>query len=173
MALGKRLVLPEAQIAAGEAAAENAAGEAVPVWAQQINETTVAQIQQALADAKSAAGGADLTIEQTAAAVKAVLERAAKIRSAIIAADQIMRARANAQSSIVAQDAEVTAKIWVTAGDELVCPLCRNLGGSMVGAKGQFMTDGGAVSGPPLHVMCRCWLAYVRGTEKIPSEAPD
>jgi SPP1 gp7 family putative phage head morphogenesis protein len=63
----------------------------------------------------------------------------------------------------------VTEKIWQTANDERVCPICGPLHGTTVGidsgwsmdAGGEIVSSYGGLLAPPAHNRCRCWLAPV------------
>lgn len=74
----------------------------------------------------------------------------------------------------------VSQKVWRTARDERVCPICGPLHGAIVNLDGSFMLDDNALprglagSGadfiyfaPPAHVNCRCWLQPVVDTEMV------
>ena len=58
----------------------------------------------------------------------------------------------------------ITHKIWHTARDELVCPICQPLDGVVVDLDRAFAARpvGAAtplgILAPPAHVNCRCWL---------------
>jgi hypothetical protein len=77
--------------------------------------------------------------------------------------------RCYAEGNLVAWRASevVTGKIWETANDELVCPLCGGLYGQLSELDGQEwahlrkpdLSIGLSVKAPPAHVNCRCWLA--------------
>jgi len=56
-------------------------------------------------------------------------------------------------------------KVWMTAQDERVCPVCAPLDGTLVDLEGQFSSDVEAADGstrsytssmPPIHPSCRC-----------------
>lgn len=49
-----------------------------------------------------------------------------------------------------------TKKIWVTAKDELVCPVCAPMDNVLVGVTEQFKTSTGKFFAPPVHINCRC-----------------
>lgn len=49
-----------------------------------------------------------------------------------------------------------TKKIWITARDELVCPVCAPMDNIVVGVNEQFKTQNGKFFAPPVHINCRC-----------------
>jgi len=51
---------------------------------------------------------------------------------------------------------EGTTKIWQTARDERVCPVCGPMHHSEVALDEPFVTDAGKVWSPPMHPNCRC-----------------
>ena len=52
-------------------------------------------------------------------------------------------------------------KMWVTAKDERVCPVCGPLHGKKVGINERFMTKEGAFYTPGLHPNCRCVIRLI------------
>jgi len=53
---------------------------------------------------------------------------------------------------------ERTEKVWFTAKDERVCPICGPLHGVAVPVTEQFVTEDGKFWVPGVHVNCRCWV---------------
>lgn len=55
-----------------------------------------------------------------------------------------------------------SVKIWWTFLDEFVCPQCGPMHGQAVPVMQNFVSplDGIEVSGPGIHVKCRCWLEW-------------
>ncbi len=51
---------------------------------------------------------------------------------------------------------ETAKKVWYTARDELVCPVCAPLDGIAIPITSEFDTGSGEFFTPPLHVNCRC-----------------
>lgn len=51
-----------------------------------------------------------------------------------------------------------TEKVWFTAKDERVCPICGPLHGKAVPVTEQFVTKDGKFWVPGIHVNCRCWV---------------
>lgn len=52
-------------------------------------------------------------------------------------------------------------RMWMTAEDELVCPVCGGLNGSVAALGEPFDLDGTEYDGPPAHPRCRCDVAPV------------
>lgn len=90
------------------------------------------------------------------------LEQLAGVRSATRAAviARTETARAYALGSLAAWQVsgEVAASEWLTAGDELECPICAPLNGQQADLGRPF--DGG-IYFPPAHPNCRCALLPV------------
>jgi len=55
-------------------------------------------------------------------------------------------------------------KIWITAKDERVCPVCGPLHGKKVGLHDQFKTKEGSFWTPGLHPNCRCVVRLIENT---------
>lgn len=53
---------------------------------------------------------------------------------------------------------ETSLKVWVTATDERVCPICKPMDGQKVPLLGKFTTKVGEVVVPPVHPNCRCTI---------------
>lgn len=53
---------------------------------------------------------------------------------------------------------EGTQKIWITAGDELVCPSCGPMNNESIAPDDTYFTDYGELYAPPMHINCRCDL---------------
>jgi hypothetical protein len=56
---------------------------------------------------------------------------------------------------------EKAQKIWITAHDERVCPVCGHLHGQKVGVNEQFRTKEGSFWTPGLHPNCRCVVRLI------------
>jgi SPP1 gp7 family putative phage head morphogenesis protein len=80
-----------------------------------------------------------------------------KVRAEMIAATEVTRAFAEGNVEVWKASGVVGKKEWFTAEDELVCPICGPLAGTMVGLEEGFAE----VGNPPAHVNCRCWLGPV------------
>ena len=65
-----------------------------------------------------------------------------------------------------------TKKIWVTAQDELVCPVCAPMDNIVVDVTEQFKTTSGKFFAPPVHINCRCEI-YLQFDEVIKSMGND
>lgn len=52
-------------------------------------------------------------------------------------------------------------RMWMTSEDELVCPVCGGLNGSVAALGEPFDLDGTEYDGPPAHPRCRCDVAPV------------
>lgn len=62
-----------------------------------------------------------------------------------------------------------TEKIWITAKDEKVCPICGPLHGVAVPVTEQFTTDDGIrLWVPGAHVNCRCWIRVRHPLRNLP-----
>lgn len=62
---------------------------------------------------------------------------------------------------------ESARKIWITAKDERVCPVCGPLHGQRVPVDQPFLDeDGNKIYGPP-HMMCRCDIRLLKPVSKI------
>lgn len=51
-----------------------------------------------------------------------------------------------------------TRKVWITAADERVCPVCQPMDKMSAKMSGQFKTKAGKVIVPPIHPRCRCTI---------------
>jgi len=56
-------------------------------------------------------------------------------------------------------------KVWQTANDDRVCPICAPLqyngNNAANGVRGTFNTLAGELEGPPAHPGCRCWVNMI------------
>jgi SPP1 gp7 family putative phage head morphogenesis protein len=79
------------------------------------------------------------------------------VRAEMIAVTEVTRAFA--EGNILAWKASgvVDGMKWMTAQDDLVCPICEPLAGQTDDLDGDFNGDGP----PPAHVRCRCYLQPV------------
>jgi SPP1 gp7 family putative phage head morphogenesis protein len=105
-------------------------------------------------------------------------------RARMVAATEATRCYA--EGNLIAWRASevVTGKIWETAMDEAVCPICGALHGQLSELDGQEwahlrrpkLSVGLSVKAPPAHVNCRCWLApwvdEVPAVEPVPAAEP-
>lgn len=83
-----------------------------------------------------------------------------RVRAEMIAVTEVTRAYAQGNLKAWKSSGHVTHKRWMTAQDELVCPICAPLGRAApvpLDANG-FDAGGNFIEAPPAHVRCRCWL---------------
>lgn len=62
---------------------------------------------------------------------------------------------------------ERAQKIWITAKDEKVCPVCGPLNGKKVGINEKFVTKEGEFWTPGLHPNCRCYLRLIENKYQL------
>lgn len=117
-----------------------------------INETTAARLQAAINNWIEAG-------EDFPALVARVQEiYASPVRAEMIAASEITRIYAEANTLAWKESGVVEAREWQTAADELVCPICGPLRGQQA-KLGKPFPDG--IENPPAHPRCRCWVTPV------------
>lgn len=89
----------------------------------------------------------------------ATLERTvfSRGRAEMIAVTEVTRAFAEGNRAAWRQSGVITRMRWETAADEMVCPTCGPLQGSIASVDGSF--EGGIM--PPVHPRCRCWITPV------------
>ena len=113
-------------------------------WIKGITDTSQAQVQQAIAD--WIAEGSPLS---------ALEDRLGVIfgdnRAAMIAATEVTRIYAQANMDAWDSTDVVDAATWMTAEDDLVCPICGEMDGTDIGL-------GDTEAAPPAHPSCRCYL---------------
>lgn len=76
-------------------------------------------------------------------------------RASRVAVTETTRAYAEGNTTAWRESGVVSGRRWQTAVDEMVCPVCGELHGQVVGIDEPF-ADG--VDNPPAHVNCRCWI---------------
>ena len=76
------------------------------------------------------------------------------VRASMIAATEITRCFAEGNQETWRQSGVVDGVRWLTAEDELVCPICAPLDGQTADLSKGF-------DGPPAHPNCRCYLQPV------------
>lgn len=81
-----------------------------------------------------------------------------KNRAEMISVTEITRAFASGNLASWKTSGVVDGKKWMTAQDELVCPICEPLANTEAGLDGNFE---GGLDSPPAHVRCRCWVQPV------------
>jgi len=113
-------------------------------WIKGITETSRTQVQQAIADWMRE--GTPLS------ALEAKLGPIfGDARAAMIAATEVTRVYSQANMDAWESTGMVDSSTWMTAEDDLVCPICGELDGTDVGL-------GDRDAAPPAHVNCRCYL---------------
>lgn len=108
-------------------------------------------------------------IKPTTAAdkAKAYSKRLIDFRAETIARTELMRSMNEGHQAFISEaikrdllDENEWEKVWWTAKDERVCPLCGPLHGETVGAKDTFTTPNGQLMAGPLHPRCRCVVLF-------------
>ena len=79
-------------------------------------------------------------------------------RAGAIAVTEVTRAYAEGNMAAWKASRVVEGKEWMTATDEIVCPICAPLRGQIARLAEPF---GGRIMNPPAHVNCRCWVLPV------------
>lgn len=142
-----------------------------------INQETDKQLRAELAEGISSGEG----VAELRARIERVYGAAAGARSERIARTETIRAENFASQEAWRQSGMVEKKEWYTAHDERVCKFCGPMNGTIVELAANYFdkgdrftgSDGGPplkidfddVSGPPLHVNCRCTLLPVLNDE--------
>lgn len=84
------------------------------------------------------------------------------VRAEMISVTEVTRAFGEGNLVAWRESGVVHSKRWMTAEDELVCPICTPLDGEVIELDSiDFSTLNGHVGSPPAHVRCRCWLQPV------------
>jgi len=79
-------------------------------------------------------------------------------RAELIGVTEVTRAYSEGKKVAWAESGVVQGYEWMTANDELVCPICAPLSGQKVKAGRTFP---GGFTGPPAHPRCRCDLGEI------------
>jgi SPP1 gp7 family putative phage head morphogenesis protein len=118
-----------------------------------ITDTTRKQTQKAVSD--WIASGSPLDALETALSGVFGASRAERI--AVTEATRVF-----SQGNLEAWEGTglVSEAVWMTARDDLVCPVCGELDGTTVGI-------GDIDAAPPGHISCRCWLQPVLDMEAL------
>lgn len=137
-------------------------------WIRGISDTTAKQIVK-LIEAWVQAGEPLSVLEARLAGLEEIDTR----RAGQIAATEVTRLYADANQMAWKASGLVGENRWMTARDDKVCPWCGPLDGMVVplGENGFTTVEGDiGVTGPPLHVGCRCWLQPVVSLDKLEDE---
>lgn len=128
---------------------------------RRIGQTTLRQVQRAINDWM-------LTGEPLKNLEKRLEKLFDPMRAARIAATETTRIYADANMTSWMASGVVGSRQWMTAEDDLVCPICGEgeggLSGVIVPMDQPFSPD---VDNPPAHVNCRCWIQPVVDTESV------
>ena len=62
---------------------------------------------------------------------------------------------------------DLAKKVWRTAKDELVCPVCAPMDAIAIPVKAKFKTSNGEYFVPPVHVNCRCSVYILRAEDDV------
>lgn len=62
---------------------------------------------------------------------------------------------------------DLAKKVWRTAKDELVCPVCAPMDAIAIPVNAQFKTANGKYFVPPVHVNCRCSVYILRAEDDV------
>jgi SPP1 gp7 family putative phage head morphogenesis protein len=79
-------------------------------------------------------------------------------RAKMIATTEVTKAFSEGNQASWKASEVVDGKKWMTAQDDLVCPICGPLSEVEADLNGDFE---GEYDGPPAHPNCRCWLSPV------------
>ena len=83
-------------------------------------------------------------------------------RANLIAVTEVTRAYALGNIIAWQRSGVITQMAWQNSRDEIVCPICRPLGGVTAPVGQSFRSrEGRLVGPPPAHPACRCWLTAV------------
>jgi SPP1 gp7 family putative phage head morphogenesis protein len=94
-----------------------------------------------------------------------------EVRAKRIAITETTRIYSEAERQKAIEDPDVVYLRWLTAADEIVCPLCGPLHGRIIGKKENgFIHPAGLYTGfPPIHPNCRCrTLEETLASSKVP-----
>jgi hypothetical protein len=126
---------------------------------------------------RAISGDTSLTGEQIDEMVAAYAKRSLEHRAKQMAATEAMQAAVSGIRDAHVQavrsgrlyDSEVK-RFWLTAGDELVCPVCSSvplLNPNGIGVDQEYRTIEGPVLEPVLHPWCRCSERYVTNMSRL------
>lgn len=83
------------------------------------------------------------------------------VRAEMIGVTEATRSFASGNQIAWKESGVVDGQRWMTGEDELVCPICSDLDGQVVGLGETWQTEDGPVEGPPAHPRCRCYIQPV------------
>ncbi len=90
------------------------------------------------------------------------------VRAEMIAVTEVTRIFAEANLAVWGISGMVEGKRWLTAFDDIVCPICKPINTKTAGLNSSFEGgDGREYTHPPAHVRCRCWLQPVLTLAKV------
>lgn len=111
-------------------------------FAQRATATSQAQVSQVIADWIKTGGEMDALIER-------VSRMWSGPRADVAAVTEVTRLYAQGNATAWQSSGVVSAMVWKTSNDELVCPVCGPLANTEVAFGGEL---------PPAHPNCRCWI---------------
>ncbi len=138
-----------------EAAALAAVRRARMLWSGVIAATTMRKVGASIQG---------LSAAEVSAKAKEIVDEVfadATLRAREIASEELFRTQSIAERASARVSYQIQKVIWVTAGDEKVCPVCGALDGHAEEIDEAFQTALGPMDTPPAHVNCRCRLWYV------------
>jgi SPP1 gp7 family putative phage head morphogenesis protein len=125
--------------------------------ARSINDTSQKFLQSAIPEWINSGSPLDVLIEQ-------LTPTFGEVRANLIGVTEVTRSYAEGNLITWKESGVVSGSRWMTGEDELVCPLCEPLAGTISGIdENGFTTEEGGegVTAPPLHPGCRCYLQPV------------
>jgi len=140
-------------------------------WLKQINETSRNQVVNAIDDFIRQ-GKSMQALKKNI--VEILAPTYSKSRAESIATTEVTRIYAEGNLLAWKSTGTVTQKRWMTARDDLVCPICAPLDGMVVDIDSNgFTTEIGGLglSNPPAHINCRCWMTPVVDLDAIERRA--
>jgi len=148
-----------------------------------VNETTRERLRNSLAEGVEKNEG----IPEMKKRVEQIYASVVKNKGEQVARTEVIRATNFAVNEAYRQSEIVTAKEWLTAYDERVCPFCNEMNGKVVDVSSNYFKQGDKmvvdgqqlefgyenVAHPPLHPGCRCTLIPVIGKRSAQSIAKE
>ncbi len=152
---------------------QSALSKATKLLAQKYTKTTIDLVENQLSQGIDAGEGLD----ELSARLQTVVEFSSKGRAERLAKTESFRVANFATRSAWQQSGVVKSVKWYTAADEMVCPYCSPMNGTVVGIEENFLDKGDDLEGtdedgntvsmtadyadienPPLHPNCRCYI---------------